>query len=384
MTALPTPRDLARTGGSLVLAWSDGETARLMPVWLRDNCRCASCGDTSGGRRFFSLADLDPDPAIADATLDDDAALAVRWRDGHLSRFDLPWLRRHARRRAAWQPTLWDAAAPCDLAPIPGDRARDGGEGTLAVLRRLRDQGVVLVDGLGPDPTETEAVVGVLGTIQDTSYGRLYDNTNDGNAERLSNSDRALMPHTDEPFRYTPPGIIAFHCVRPAPEGGATILIDGFRLAEAVRERDAGAFHLLAMRPQSFERRVDGGFELVCHARAIALDPGGRIAGFRFAERSASPPRLEPDEIEAFYRARRLLAGLVADPAFRIERRLAAGELLLFDNHRVMHGRTALAGPRHLRQCSVAREDAHSTLRVIARRLGAPDADLDLPMGALA
>jgi hypothetical protein len=183
---------------------------------------------------------------------------------------------------------------------------------------------------------------------------------------------------------YTPSGIIAFQCVKPAADGGDTILVDGFRLADVVRQRDAEAYRVLTTRPQSFERCVEGGFHFVCHARAIAVDGHGRVCGFRFAERSASPPRVPHEEMDVFYRARRLLATLVGDPVFQIVVRLEAGDLLLFDNHRVMHGRTAFHGPRHLRQCSVAREDAHSTLRMIARRLGTPDADLDLPIGAFA
>lgn len=379
----PRPRDVAAVPQGLALRWSDGATATLVAVWLRDSCRCEVCGDTTTGRRFVTLADREARPRIAAAALEGDG-LAVTWADGHDSRYDAAWLRRHGRPALAWTPRLWDAAAPPDLAPVDAGAARDGGRGTLGVLRLLRDQGVALLAGVGPSPEETEATVAALGTIQVTSYGKLYDNVNEGEVRRLSNSSSALMAHTDEPFRYTPPGIIAFHCVTAATEGGASTLIDGFRLAEEIARRDPEAFRILSTRPQSYERRIDGSFDLVCHARAIALDGHGRVCGFRFAERSASPPHLPPGETEAFYDARRLLAGLVADPAFTVTRRLGEGEMLLFDNHRIMHGRTAISGPRLLRQCSVAREDAHSTLRMIARRLGEPDADLDPPMGALA
>lgn len=384
MTAAIAPVGVERTGEGVRIDWPDGQSAALAAIWLRDNCRCDLCGDTAGGRRFVSLSQLDARPATAEAALDGDGALRVVWADGHVSLYGPAWLARHARQAARWRPRLWDAAAPPDLAGFDAARARDGGAGTLAMLRLLRDQGLALLRGVGPTPEETEAAMGVLGPIQATSYGRLFDILNEGDTVTLSNSDQQLAPHTDEPFRYTPPGIIAFHAVTPAAEGGDSILIDGFRLAEEVRRRDPGAFDLLSSLPQSFERRFEGSFDLVCHARAIVLDGHGAVCGFRFAERSASPPRLPDGEVAAFYQARRLLTDLIGDPAFRVVVRLAAGDMLLIDNHRLMHGRTAIAGARHLRQCSVAREDAHSALRMIARRLGEADADDELPMGALA
>ena len=384
MTDQPRAERVNLDERGVCLSWSDGETICLVPIWLRDNCRCRLCGDTSTGHRFVTLAELDNNPMPAEAQVDGDEGLRVVWRDGHASHYGTDWLLHHARRSDDWKPVLWDAAVPPDFTGIEAARARDRKDGTFALLRLLRDQGTALIRGLGPGPEETEAAVEILGPLQMTSYGRFHDNRNECDEAMLSNSAVALMPHTDEPFRYTPPGIIAFHCVRPAGEGGETILLDGFRLAEEVSRRDHDAFHLLTTLPQSFERHVEDGFDLICHARAIALDGYGRICGFRFAERSASPPHISPEAVEAFYGARRLLASLVADPAFRITLRLEAGDLLLFDNHRVMHGRTAIAGPRHLRQCSVAREDVHSTLRMMARRRSDPEANLDLPMGALA
>ena len=385
MTARVTPVGATLTDQGVRLDWSDGASALLPPIWLRDNCRCERCGDTSGGRRFMSLSQLDRYLEAAEASLDDDGVLGVAWADGHMSRYGPAWLVRHGRQAAPWKPRLWDAAAPPDLDRLDSVSARDGGAGSLAMLRLLLNQGMVVVRDVGPEPGDTEAVMNVLGPIQIGSYGgRFFEIENHGDTVTLSNSHHDLAPHTDEPFRYAPPGIIAFHAIRPAAQGGDSILIDGFRLAEEVRRRDPEAFGLLSTVPQAFERRFDGHFDLVCHARAIVLDGHGAVCGFRFAERSTSPPRVPEGEVDAFYHARRVVTDLIADPAYRIVLGLDAGDMLLFDNHRLMHGRTGVTGARHLRQCNVTREDAHSAFRMIARRLGESDADIDLPMGALA
>ncbi len=384
MTDTVAPVGAKRTREGVRIDWSDGQSAALAAIWLRDNCRCELCGDTAVGWRFVSLSQLDVHPQAIEAALDSAGALRVVWADGHVSLYGPAWLARHARQATRWRPLLWDATAPPDLAGLDAARALDGGAGTLAMLRLLRDQGLALLHGVGPAPEETEAAMSVLGPIQVTSYGRSYDILSEGDAMTLYDATQDLIPHTDEPFRYTPPGILAFHAVSPAAEGGDSILIDGFRLAEEVRRRDPQTFDMLSSVPQTFERQLEGRFDLRCNARAIAVDGHGAVCGVRFAELSTSPPRLPNGAVAAFYQARRLLTDLIGDPAFRVVVRLGAGDMLLIDNHRLMHGRTATAGPRFLRQCSVAREDAHSVLRMIARRLGEADADYELPMGALA
>jgi hypothetical protein len=79
-----------------------------------------------------------------------------------------------------------------------------------------------------------------------------------------------------------------------------------------------------------------------------------------------------------------------ATPAERDRRRhrpipwdatLAKGDMALFDNERVPHGRAAFdatSGARHIRSCYVDRESVHGQLRLIGKRLGRTDTELRL------
>ena len=40
---------------SVTITWHDGHQSVFHTIWLRDNCSCDSCGDHSGGHRFFEL-----------------------------------------------------------------------------------------------------------------------------------------------------------------------------------------------------------------------------------------------------------------------------------------------------------------------------------------
>ena len=69
-------------------------------------------------------------------------------------------------------------------------------------------------------------------------------------------------------------------------------------------------------------------------------------------------------------RALRAFAAVVRDPALECHYRLNPGELLIFDNRRVLHGRAAFdpsTGRRHLQGCYVDRDQLLSRIRVLER-----------------
>jgi len=95
---------------------------------------------------------------------------------------------------------------------------------------------------------------------------------------------------------------------------------------------------------------------------------------------------LPEDAVEPFYAAFSKLAQLYGRTEFRLSIGLVTGDLMLIDNDRVLHGRTGFADGasfRHIRQAHVNRTDFHSRLRILGRRLGRADAELDLAPGAV-
>jgi gamma-butyrobetaine dioxygenase/trimethyllysine dioxygenase len=54
-------------------------------------------------------------------------------------------------------------------------------------------------------------------------------------------------------------------------------------------------------------------------------------------------------EMEAWYRAYGRFAAIVRDPRHQYRLRLGPGDFIVYDNHRMLHARTAFSGPRWLR-----------------------------------
>ncbi len=77
------------------------------------------------------------------------------------------------------------------------------------------------------------------------------------------------------------------------------------------------------------------------------------------------------DVVPAFYRAYRRFGQLLTARDAEVRISLAAGDLLMLDNHRVLHGRLAYAnGRRRLQGCYADRDALESSLRMIEAEHG--------------
>ena len=89
-----------------------------------------------------------------------------------------------------------------------------------------------------------------------------------------------------------------------------------------------------------------------------------------FNNRSMSALDLPEAEILPWYRAYRRFAGILREPASELRLRLAPGDLIIMENNRALHGRTAFdpnLGRRHLQGCYVDKDGVESRRRVLQR-----------------
>jgi gamma-butyrobetaine dioxygenase len=248
----------------------------------------------------------------------------------------------------------------------------------LACLEAVAVTGFALLRGVGPEPGTVLRVAETFGYVRETNYGRLFDVRVTADPGNLAFTSRAVAPHTDNPYRDPVPTLQLLHCLRDAPLGGDTGLVDGFAAAAALRAADPLAFRVLTTTPWEFTYS-DATTELRASQPLITLTPQGRVSAVRLNNRSMAPPRLPRDQAAAAYAAYRSWALLVSQPEFLLTLRLAPGDCLVFDNTRVLHARTAFTAPaapgnddepgmRHLQGCYADLDGLLSTLAVLRRR----------------
>jgi len=373
----------------LRVTWTDETSDAFDPLWLRDNCPTA--GDKRKAFRTFSIVDLPPDLQVISARLGEDNTLAVGFSNGHESIFNGAWLHTHRPSARAASPrtiSFFDAATelPSFSLPQPGSALH------CDLLDAVAEWGVALVHDVPGDEAGTEALAALIGHIRETDFGRLFDIIVEPETWEFSQTGLALDPHTDDPYRYTPSGTSILHCVVASTNGGDSLLADGFAAAEMMRTFHPDQFALLSSVSVPFVRHrndaVDQGEDvhLLAHAPVISLDRDGEVQGIRFHERSMGTLDLPAAQTGDYYRALRTFALAVTDSANTAVFRLQPGQAIVYDNQRALHGRTAFtaeAGPRHLRLCTIDRDQFHSRLRRLREEHHRPGVFERLPSGNL-
>lgn len=370
---------------SLVL---NGETHTFNRFWLRDNCPAE--GDRASLFRDFTIDSMPLDLAITSATLDG-KFVEVGFSDGMTDRLSVSWLMDHAGEPRLPDPKTWRSdhrMQRFDWADVsPGNPVHH------QLLEVVHSDGVAQVSGLPDDPEATEHLAALLGHIRDTDFGRIFDIVSEPDPFTPSQSTMALDPHTDDPYRYTPSGISILHCVMPSDgDGGASSVVDGFAVAEMIRATDPEAFELLSTVAVPFVHRrteaVDQGDDVYLCAAApiISVDADGKVCGIRWHERSMAPMRIDAELADRFYPALARFSSAIRGDEFTWRHHLAAGEALVYDNQRVLHGRTGFEGAqtrRHVRLCTVDRDQVHSRLRRLRETYAPGTEHAPLPAGSL-
>jgi gamma-butyrobetaine dioxygenase/trimethyllysine dioxygenase len=320
--------------------------------WLRHNCDRDLHPLTH--ERTVCSSELPDDLRASGAAVIDDA-LVVRWaHDERESRYPLAWLEEHAYAR-----DRVDVRLPNDAERITiGDR----GEGLHATVQRAL--AIVDLEGaavvrrapgvMTPPENETEHLIGAFSTaglrVIGTHFGRVEDlrtdNTTNENTDQLGYTDAAVDLHTDQPFLEVPPRFQLLQGIRPAESGGDSYLVDARSAAETLKSIDEEAHELLTRTRVRFHRKQKG-FEKILDAPILSGE--GETFQVRWSYFTVAPYDLPFARMEGWYRAHDRFARLVRDTRNQLRFSLGAGDLVLYDNYRMLHARTAFRGARWLR-----------------------------------
>lgn len=361
----------------LKVQWSDRFRSSYHAIWLRDNCRCEQCGIPETGRRKLRLSDLDLGVTVAKAIITPDDRLTIMWSDGHKGSFSGAWLRANSydetdRRARRFKPRIWDDSVRRHPPVMDFSAIYTDDRHFLEMLVAVRDLGLCFLHGAPAEAGTLERFATRIGPIQESNFGRILDLLVDNSKQSIANRTVSLKPHTDEPYRASPPGLLMFHCIEAdANGGGASMFVDGFEIAELLRTEDPEGFDALARNPQRFRRHFAGDVDLIAEFPLISVDEFGNLVGLRINDRVAGPLAIPESEVPKFYRGLKKLLVLSENENKMLVRTLQPGDIAIFDNHRILHGRTELAvrGRRWLQSVQVERGDFHSALRIYADKL---------------
>lgn len=323
--------------------------------WARDACTCPECRDPHNSQHLIDVTDLAGWTVAAHSQRD--ATVTVTHTDGRTHVCQLPTREEHS--SAGSTDGRW------------GTRLRSGGgrhafgsrDWASSFAKDLHYNGIAVLTGVPTEPGQVLDIAQHLGFVRETNYGRLFDVWSEPEPNNLAYSSLGLPLHTDNPYRDPCPTVQLLHCLRPAAEGGASRFADGFAAAERLRVSDPEAFVVLSTSQQRF-RFSDEHVDLQATRPLIEVDPMGTVRAVSVNHRSMETPAAGPG-VQAFYAAYASLVALLNDPTDLVDLKLQSGELVGFDNRRVLHARTAFSAtaPRHLQGCYIDIDSVSSLAR---------------------
>ena len=211
----------------------------------------------------------------------------------------------------------------------------------------------------------------MFGPVRTTNFGKHFDVVSKPKANDLAYTSLGIKAHTDNPYRKPMPGIQILHCIANEAKGGDSSLVDGYAVAEYLKKEEPEMYEVLTTTDVLF-KFVDKDIILENYGKLIELDDSGNYLQSRFSGRLDYVPYLEPKKLESFYAARKKLYYLYESKEFELNFRLESGMLMMFDNIRVLHGRTEYdvnTGFRHLQGCYIDHDSTEGKLRRLKSHL---------------
>ncbi|MBN3561998.1 TauD/TfdA family dioxygenase [Aliamphritea spongicola] len=356
----------------------EAEQARhyLNYYWLRDNC--PESFDPQTRERVFDISELPQAPKARSAVFSttDEPQLVIHWQhEDHISHYDLAWLQ--ARCTAGKRPDpaaiprkLWYGDHYQHFQRFHFHALKDAPAEQLRWAKSLLEEGVAIIDQMPDSDAGLTTLANLLGCIRPSVAGDYFEVKVHAVPVNLSYTAAALEMHTDTPAEEMAPGIQFLHCRVNTATGGESLFLDGVAAATTFREQYPEDFRLLSEKRIPFYYDHED-FDWRAYQRVIELDDHGEISGVTVSQHMADAFDLPQEELDDYYPAFVRFLKLLKDPRFLATFRLNAGECIVFDNHRIVHGRASYdpsSGDRHLRGCYIDRGELRSRYRTLLRQ----------------
>ncbi|PAV77549.1 hypothetical protein WR25_07165 [Diploscapter pachys] len=228
------------------IRWNDGVEGKYPLIWLRDTSpdeRTYSIGPAMKARNLV-MSEFDPEQNAESIKIDESGEiLKIDWKDGAKSRFSSDWLRfrnpsdpeaRKLRRQVYLLPEdTWDRA-------IIEKRLKKFDFHQAMVFHDFLE--AVCLDGIsiltGAEPGKLGAVEKIserIGLLKQTHFGRTFEVATKSDASNMAYAHNSALPfHTDFPSLEQPPQLQMLHMLHSAREGGNSLFVDGFHVANLV------------------------------------------------------------------------------------------------------------------------------------------------------
>ena len=370
---------ISQNGSGLDIVWSDGEKSNFNFLWLRDNCPTAH--DKDSRHRMFNILKVSQNISPKKYNVNSNGKLEIEWSEGeHKSYYDPSWLRENCytlknKKNYISPYELWDNALTNNLNSIniEHDEIINSKEGLIKWLELLHYKGISIVKNAPIEKNSAFPLLNKISHTRETFFKTPFEVLNVPKPNNSAYTAHALRNHMDLPWFENPPGYQFLHCLINDAEGGDSSAVDGFAVADHLRNNEKEIFETLVRVPLKFrDKDYTQNIHRSFHAPAISLTKDGDYNDIRFSVATMDTLDCHPDVMDKVYKAHHKFGNLLHDDKFQIKFRLEPGDIFSFNNRRLLHGRTAFnpnSGNRHLQGYYMDRDEIIGRLNFLKKKI---------------
>jgi gamma-butyrobetaine dioxygenase len=160
------------------------------------------------------------------------------------------------------------------------------------------------------------------------------------------------------------------HCLKANAIGGANYFVDGFMIAEMLRRKKPDEFKTLTTVKATYHK-LGKDHSMYFRRTMIDIDENEEVIGINFSPPFEGPLRVPFHLVEKFYHAYRSFVHVSRNRELQISYRLIPGDIISFNNRRVLHARAGFdpnSGERHLRGIYFDHDDYFSIYRKLLEK----------------
>ena len=350
---------------------NQGLKKEIHPFWLRERVNGDDFVDKGTQQRLFDPTELRGNVEIDKLIMSDDF-LEIKFNDGVITKFEIQNILKEFSNKNEIKnikKVKWDSS----LENLNNYQFEDNffeKKEMYKALINFYEFGFVIFKNV---PTKDNFIVkfaNSIGSIRRTNFGEFFNVKSKPNPNDLAYTSLPLAPHTDNPYRNPVPCIQMLHCIENKVNGGLSTLVDGYTVTENLKKNFPNYYKILTEIKVRFQF-VDQSVVLEDWAEMIQLDEEGKFKQVRFSPRLDFVPLMDKNKLELYYAARKKISELYNSDLYKIDFKLLPGDLLMMDNHRLLHGRTtydANEGNRFLQGCYIDYDSTEGKLKHLKRK----------------
>ncbi len=348
---------------NLIVHFKDDNPEIFPNIWLRDHAKDEKNWDKRTNQRKTYTAGLDLNLKIKNARIIENGKfLSVLWPDlDSPVNYSFEFLYRNKIKTSKKNLSIktWKNQDLSTNLFFDYDKTKSK-EGFKNFLRILYEYGFIVLKNCDRDFTSVKEVANKIGYVRNSIFGGLWSFESNQNKADSSYTQDELRPHTDGTYSNDAPGLQLLLCTEYSAEGGESILVDGFKIAEKIKNENNQMFNLLSTINVTGNYIGDGVF-LKAERPIFKLNKKNELLQVSFNNYDRAPFRLGHDLTKRFYEGIKKFDLIANKKEFQWRYILKPGDLLIFNNWRILHGRGSFEGVRKMSGCYINKEDFDSS-----------------------